>query len=91
MGRRPEKLSLFRTAFLSLILGTLVLGTGAHASELSPADVAKWESVVSGNHSFRSLGEKYFVDLPMRRITHVKLGFFNERRARALGVRSRAP
>jgi hypothetical protein len=49
---------------------------------------AKWSDLASGQHSFKTLGENFYVDVPVRRIpdARVQLSFVNRKLVERLGL-----
>ncbi|MBC7386243.1 MAG: hypothetical protein H7301_08810 [Cryobacterium sp.] len=75
--------------FFAILFGLLlqsVLTSPVLASSLTPAEMAPWLKMASGDHSLRTLGPAYFVDVPVRRIPGARLAFFNHEAARRLGL-----
>lgn len=65
---------------LLLLFGLLFAfaNTWAHADS--------WQDASSGQHSFKSLGTEYYVDVPMKKIEHARLVLFNYALARRIGL-----
>ncbi len=51
-----------------------------------PASDDLWEQVSNGSHSFRQLGEEFYVPLSMRKVEGAKVVLINERVAQMLGL-----
>lgn len=84
---RPHLTSYLTRVGTYFFVAGLSLNCLADDSSLPEAELRKWRSISSGAHSLRTLGDAFYVDVPMRPIPGAKLAFFNYELARRLGLK----
>lgn len=74
----------FLFSFCGIFCGA---GFSSADDHFSAEDRIRWEQAASGNHSLRSLGPQFYVDLPMREIPNARMAYFNYRLAERMGLK----